>query len=153
MKLVFALAVLSFTFTSFAATSDTLLLKGAVASRLSIEVTPELIAANLPLDISQGGTKVASVLEKSNSNSGYKVTISSANQGKLVRQDGTEQFPYSLAYDGSPLDLSSSVEQDHSSPAAVSISKDVNITYTGIAAEDMVEGVYSDIVTFSIAAN
>lgn len=153
MKNFIALSIFALSFSSLAATSDTLLLKGNVPSRVSIDVSAEAIASNLPLDITQTNTKVASVNEKSNSNTGYKVTISSANNGSLVRDGGSEQFAYSLSYDGSALDLSNSVEQVHSSAAAVNVDKDVTISYTGIDAEEMVEGDYSDIVTFAIAAN
>lgn len=156
MKSFITLAVLTLSFSAFSVgpgTSDTLLLKGNVPSRLSIQVSAEAIASNLPLDTTQTNTKVATVLEKSNSNSGYKVTISSANQGALVRDNGSEQFPYTLSYDGSALDLSSDVEQVHSSAAAVAASKDLEISYTGVDPEDMVEGDYTDTITFSIAAN
>lgn len=153
MKSIVTIALFSLTLSSFAATSDTLLLKGVVPSRVSISVEAESIASNLPLDISQTGTKVATVTEKSNSNTGYKVSISSSNGGKLVRESGSEQFPYSLSYNGSSLDLSDSVEQVHSSAAAVNTDKEVTISYTGVSSEDMVEGTYSDIVTFAISAN
>jgi len=153
MKSLFTIALMSLSFAALSATSDTLLLKGNVPSRVSIAVAAESIASNLPLDISQTATKVATVTEKSNSNTGYKVTISSANNGALVRDGGSEQFAYSLSYDGSSLDLSNSVEQTHSSAAAVNSDKDVTISYTGIDAEEMVQGDYSDVVTFAIAAN
>jgi hypothetical protein len=83
-----ALAALALTTTSFAATTGTLLLKGQVGQVLSILVTPETIAATLPLNVSQTDTKVATVNEISNSSTGYKVTISSANLGKLIRTGG-----------------------------------------------------------------
>jgi hypothetical protein len=154
MKSFIVLALCSLSFAAVAtSTSDTLLLKGNVPNRLSITLSAETIAANLPLDSSQTGTKIATVLEKSNSNTGYKVNISSANQGVLVRENGSEQFPYSLSYDGVSLDLSQSVEQVHSSASAVAASKDLEITYTGIDTEEMVEGNYTDTITFSIAAN
>lgn len=153
MKKIIALSLVLTSLSSIAATSGTLLLKGSVAPKLSIEVTPEAIASTLPLDISQTDTKVASVREKSNSNSGYKVTISSSNLGSLKRDSGSELFAYTLKYDGAALNLASPVEQIHSSPASVNVSKDVTISYTGVPAEEMVAGDYTDIVTFSISAN
>ncbi len=148
-----ALAVLAMTTSSFAATSGTLLLKGQVGAVLSILVTPETIAATLPLDVSQTDTKVASVNEKSNSSTGYKVTISSANLGNLKRTSGTELFPYTLSYDGAAVDLSAADVFSNPSAAAVNVDKDVAISYTGVPAENMVAGEYSDTVTFEIAAN
>ncbi len=93
MKTFLALTFAFTTLTSMAATTATLLLKGTVPQVLSIAVTAEPVASNLPLATTQSNTKVASVNERSNSNTGYKVTISSANQGKLVRSGGSQQFP------------------------------------------------------------
>lgn len=153
MKSFLTLALLSLSFSAISATSDTLLLKGNVPSRVSIAVDAELLASSLPLDISQNDSKVATVTEKSNSKNGYKVTISSANGGVLVHEDGVETFDYVLSYDGSSLDLSSPVVQDNPAAAAVNVNKIVGITYTGIDEELMVEGDYTDTITFSIAAN
>lgn len=148
----FALSLAFASISTFAATSANLNLKGKVNSILSISVAPETIATNLPLAISQTNTLVAVVNEKSNSGTGYKVTITSANAGNLKRNNGTEVFPYVLSYDGSALSLSSSVTQVHGI-AAVDLLKDVAITYTGVPAAEMIAGVYSDTVTFSIAVN
>jgi hypothetical protein len=153
MKSLLTIAIMSLSFTALAETSDTLLLKASVGSRLSIAVRAEQIASNLPLETSQINTKVATVHERSNSKSGYKVTISSANGGKLVREKGSQQFPYSLSYDDNSLDLSNSVEITHSEAKSASVHKDVKISYTGVSSEDMVQGEYSDIVTFGISAN
>lgn len=153
MKNIFALALALTTLTSMAATTGTLLLKGSVAPKLSIEVTPEAIASTLPLDISQTNTIVASVREKSNSNTGYKVTISSSNLGNLKRSSGTELFPYTLKYNNVALNLASPVVNSHPSASSVNVTKDVAISYTGVPAEDMVAGDYTDTVTFTIAAN
>jgi hypothetical protein len=147
------LAALALTTSSFAATSGTLLLKGQVGQVLSILVTPETIAATLPLDVSQTDTKVATVNEKSNSSTGYKVTVSSANLGSLIRTGGSEAFPYSLKYNGSAVDLSAPQIFSNPSAASVNVDKDVSISYTGVPAENMVAGEYVDTVTFEIAAN
>lgn len=148
-----ALAALALTTTSFAATTGTLLLKGQVGQVLSILVTPETIAATLPLNVSQTDTKVATVNEISNSSTGYKVTISSANLGKLIRTGGTEAFNYSLKYNGSAVNLASPQIFSNPSAASVNVNKDVAISYTGVPAENMVAGEYVDTVTFVIAAN
>ncbi|MBA2406253.1 MAG: fimbrial protein [Bdellovibrionales bacterium] len=151
MKKILAFTLALTSLSSIAATTGTLVLKGVVASKISIEVTPATIASSLPLETSQTNTKVASVREKSNSSSGYKVTISSANLGNL--KSGAESFAYTLSYDGAALNLASPVVQTHSSPASVNAVKDVTISYTGVPAEDMVAGDYTDSVTFTIAAN
>ena len=77
----------------------------------------------------------------------------SSSFGNLKRTSSTELFAYVLKYDGATLDLASTVVQNHASAAAVAVNKDVTISYTGIAADLMVAGDYTDTVTFSIAAN
>lgn len=151
MKL-FATVLALTTLSAFGATSGSLNLKGKVNSILSISVAPETIATTLPLDITQTNTKVATVNERSNSGTGYKVTISSANAGVLKRNGGPEVFTYSLKYDGNSLNLASPVIESHNA-AAVNILKDVSITYTGVPAAEMIAGTYLDTVTFSIAVN
>ena len=148
-----ALTALTLSTTTFAATSGTLLLKGQVGQVLSILVTPEAIAATLPLDQSQVDTKVATVNEISNSNTGYRVTISSANLGNLLRSGGSELFAYSMKYNGSAVDLAAPDTFSNSTAASVNVDKDVLISYTGVPAANMVAGEYSDTVTFEIAAN
>lgn len=154
MKNLFFIATLTLTsISTFAATTGTLLFKGTVPQVLSVAVTTETIATSLPLDTSQTNTKIATVQEKSNSQTGYKVTISSTNQGKLVRTGGSEQFAYSMSYNNATLNLNSSVVLTNPASSAVSVNKDVRITYTGVPNEQMVAGDYVDTLTFTIAAN
>jgi hypothetical protein len=75
MKKIAWMMVFAFSTSSFAATTGNLLLKGQVAQVLDILVTPEAIAATLPLNVSQNGTKVATVNEKSNAPQGYRVKM------------------------------------------------------------------------------
>jgi hypothetical protein len=147
------LTLLASGFNAFAGTTATLVLKGNIPQILDISVSPETIASNLPLSSTQSNTKIATVKESSNSNTGYKVSISSANQGKLVRASGTESFDYALAYDGQTLNLSSSVVLTRSGASAVAVHKNVAISYTGVESSSMVAGDYTDSVTFTIAAN
>jgi len=137
----------------FSATSGVLLLKGTVAPLLSIQVLAESIASSLPLDTTQVDTKVATIVEKSNSNTGYKVTINSSNKGRLKRASSSDFFPYALKYDSITLNLATAVVQVHSSAAAVNQSKDLTISYTGVDPETMIAGEYTDNVTFTIAVN
>jgi hypothetical protein len=152
-KFALGFTLLTLGLNAYAGTSATLLLKGTIPQLLDISVTPETVAANLPLTITQSNTKVASVREQSNSNTGYRVSISSSNQGKLVRVSGSEQFPYSLSYDGQSLNLASAVTLTRSGASAVTVNKDVTISYTGAVDSSMVAGDYTDNVTFTIAAN
>ena len=138
-----------------AATTGTLLLQGVVPQKVSIAVTSQAVASALDLSTSQSDLVVASVNEKSNSKTGYKVTITSANLSKLKRTDGADVLGYTMKYNGSALALTSAAGTTLSSSAgtSVNVNKSVAISYTGVAAESMVEGTYADTVTFTIAAN
>ncbi len=155
MKKIFALALATMTFGSaFAATTGTLLLRGTVPRLLEITVNAETIATNLPLDTTQSNTLVAVVNEKSNSKTGYNVSISSANLGKLVHEaEVSSVVNYSLSYNGNAVDLASGQTFTYSSAAANNNNRNVNISYTGIDHDLLIEGDYSDTVTFTIAAN
>lgn len=155
-RILIATSLLTLTTTSFAATSGTLLLQGIVAKKVSIVVTPQAVASALVLETSQTDLKVATAVEQSNSSTGYKVTVSSANLGKLKRTDGSEVFAYTLKYGGASVGLSTaagSVVTNSSSASVVNVSKDMAISYTGVAAETMVEGTYADTLTVNIASN
>lgn len=135
------------------ATTGNLLLRGNVPDILSIQVTPEAEATNLDLANDQTDLKVATVQEKSNSNTGYNVTIDSANDGVLVRSGGSETFAYTMKYDGDTVDLSTADTFNNPAAAAVAVNKDVTVSYTGQDPETMIAGDYEDTVTFTIAAN
>lgn len=153
MKHLLILATLAFSSITFAATSGTLLLQGVVAKKLSITVSPETASAALDLTTSQTNLKVASVNEKSNSKSGYSVTISSTNHGNLKRADGPEVFAYTMKYGGSAVNLSAAgTSFNHTESSSVNIDKDLAISYTGATAESMVEGTYTDTLTLNISA-
>jgi hypothetical protein len=153
MKNVITLIALLLTSHAMSATNGMILLRGNVPQILSVQINAESIANTLPLDTTQVNTKIASINERSNSNTGYKVAISSANQGKLVRTGGTEVLNYTLKYDGNNVTLLSTHE--FSSPAvnAVNQNKDLTVSFTGVNSENMVAGEYTDMLTFTISAN
>lgn len=154
MKKFIALTLAFASLSSMAATTGTLLLKGTVAPKLSVDVTPTTAASALNLEVSQTDLKVGEVRERSNSSTGYKLTISSANAGKLQRGAvATDFLAYTMKYNGSAVNLASPVTQTNPSPASVNAVKDVTISYTGVPAENMVAGDYTDTITFVIAAN
>ncbi len=156
MKTFLSLAVLvSISFSALAATSDDLKLKGKVPKKLSILVTPDPIALNLDLEASPTALFVASVNEKSNSNTGYKIEADSLNDGKLVnQQDTNESVTYSMTYDGNAVNLATVSEVKNVASSGVHDNdSDVTIAYTGAPHESRVEGTYTDTVTFTISAN
>jgi hypothetical protein len=153
-KSILALGLTFATLSATAATTATLVLKGTVPAVLSISLVAETLATNLPLTQTQAASKVATVTESSNSASGYKVTISSINAGKLVRANGTEQFPYTLSYGSQAgINLTSQYVASNPQGSAVNRTQDVKISYQGVPAEQMVAGDYTDTLTFTIAAN
>lgn len=137
----------------FSATTAVLNIKGVVPQLLEISVTPETLATTLPLDQSQSGVKIATVTERSNSHSGYKVQITSQNLGQLKRTGGTEVFPYTLTYNNNAVNLTLGVGQtySYSFANAAPVSRDLKITYTG--SDLLTSGEYKDAITFSISAN
>lgn len=139
---------------AFAATTGTLLLKGTVPRLLELTVNAEAVAATLPLDTTQSGTLVAVINEKSNSKTGYNVSVSSANQGQLVHEsDASSTIAYSLDYNGNGVDLVNGETFTYSFPTGANNNRDVEISYTGVPHENLIEGDYTDTVTFTIAAN
>lgn len=150
MKSLITALALTMTTMSFAATTATLQLKGTIAQNLDISIVPESVATSLNLTQNASAVKVATLTEKSNSNTGYKVTVSSANNGKL--KNGTFQFSYTLGYNSQQLNLTSPQTQTYA-VGAHNVQKDVTISYTGQAQETLVAGDYTDTVTFTIAAN
>lgn len=153
MKKIAFMMVLAFSTSSFAARTGNLLLKGQVAEVLDILVTPEAIASTLPLDISQNGTKVATVNERSNAPLGYKVKMVSSNLGNLKRADGPELFSYFITYDNQGVDLVNTQTYGYHNGQAVNVNHDIKIFYTGVSLESMVAGEYSDTITFTISSN
>jgi len=142
---------------AFADTTATLNLKGTIGQVLSIAVTPLTVAGALDLTTTQTDLKVATSVEKSNSKTGYKVLLSSANNSKLKHIQG-DLFAYTVKYGAATVDLSASAgtpvtAATVSTPLGVaSNTRDVTVSYTGIPAANMKEGDYLDTLTFTIAA-
>jgi spore coat protein U-like protein len=150
MKYLILLSLRSFSL--FAGTTGTLVLKGTIPARLNIAVTPETVAGTLDLTISQTNLLVATAYESSNSKTGYTVALSSANAGKLI-ETGGESVTYSLKYNDVAVNLAASVTvTDASGGKYKSVAKSIKISYTGTAAEDLTEGDYTDTITLTIAA-
>ena len=156
MKFFVTLTVLSaLSFSAVAATTSNLKLRGKVPKKLSILVTPDPIALNLDLEASPTSLLVASVNEKSNSHTGYKITADSQNDGKLVNQgDNSQSVTYSMTYDGSAVNLTStSVVKNVGASGIYNDNSEVRIAYIGAPHDSRVEGNYIDTVTFTISAN
>jgi hypothetical protein len=138
-----------------AAKTGTLLLQGTVDEVLSLTVDA-VVGVHDKLDLSASPTnlQVATVNENSNSETGYVIEVKSDNAGKL--QNGTlDSVSYTMTYGSSgPITLTSSYQDAKvvSTGGVYNTSEDVSISYAGKPAEQLVQGTYSDVVTFSIKA-
>lgn len=154
MKFLTIVSSLIFSIAAFTATSGTLILSGAVPRVVSITVTPAAVASALDMSVTQTNLKIGVVNERSNSKTGYKATVKSANLGKLKRTDGLEVFPYSLKISGENINLSTAAGSDYFfyNTQLYDTNRDMFISYTGKPAEQMTEGTYQDTLTFTISA-
>lgn len=140
--------------TVMAASTGTLTLSGTVVVINELEIFP---VGNTTLDILLGETnrKVADVSEMSNSLSGYKITMRSANSSNLRHSlDATKQTAYTISYDtAAPISLTTTDQVVKTSLVSglVSDSSEVRVNLPGNATA--AAGTYSDTVTISISAN
>jgi len=146
MKLILIVLTL-FTLPAFSATSTTLILKGVVPSVLSVQIDPESVAANLDLSTSQTDLLVGTLTERSNSSTGYTLSFSSVNSGKMI--NGAEYVPYTLKYGTSVLTFPQSISKSFTNAAP--INTDLKISYIG--SDSLMSGIYQDTVTVTITAN
>lgn len=140
---------------AFAATTGTLLLSGNIAPTVSISVTGVGQHNNLDFTTTATDFHVANVLEKSNVSTGYKVTIASANAGQL-KNGSAGQIAYTAKYNGTSFSLSTTpvtVTNVTSQTNVANSLKQVSISFSGIAAESVMSGTYSDTLTFTISTN
>ena len=145
---------------TYAATTGTLHLEGRIRQLVSIVVTSVSPATSLDLTTTASSLKVADVQEISNSQTGYRVTLVSANAGNLRNKaaDGRtiKDIAYSASYDGQSVTLSTSPQEItryvNATGQPSSLTKSFNISYTGQPEESLPSGTYQDDLTFEIAA-
>ena len=144
----------------YAATVGNLHLEGRIRDVVAIVVTPVDPSSSLDLTSSAVALKVADVREISNSQNGYRVTLSSKTSGQLrnTRGDGTviREIPYSASYDGRAVVLSSQAQEvtNHvnTSGTPENFLKSFNISYTGSPEDSLPSGTYQDDLVFEISA-
>lgn len=151
-KMIAGLLTLT-SFSVFGATSATLNLKGTILPVLDISIEAETLATSLPLDQAVNNQKVGKVVEKSNSGSGYKVSASSQNGGKLVRSGDSSSFiNYQLSYNNGNIPLNTNPSQIATNSQRGQFDRDLKISYSK-PSDYMASGEYADVVTFTISAN
>ena len=152
-KLILILVLLTVS-NVFAATSGQIGLRAKVPKIVSIEIIPLPIASNLPLNQSQVRLKVAETLEKWNSKFGTKIQVRSANRGYLVHGTiPTSRVPYEFYFAGRKVNLTNTTSFFRLASGVAQISNPIEVTYTGLPFSSLIEGDYSDVITFTISAN
>lgn len=139
----------------YASTVGSITIQGVVPQTLSIIVSGVSPYSALDLTTSQTDLMVALVSEQSNSKTGYTVTVSSLNGGKLMNSNSSSSYvTYTAKYgNGSSFNLSSTTTiTNQSNPGIYNMTAPFKVTYTGQPATNMLEGTYSDTLTFTIAA-
>lgn len=138
-----------------AALTGNVTIQGTVAAATAITVTSVTGYNSLDLSSSQTNLLVANIREVNNTAAGYSVTLTSSNAGSL-KNGSIGSLAYTATYDDVAVTLSSTpqtVTTGGASTAVVNTVKPFKISYTGTAAENLMQGSYSDTLTFTIAAN
>ena len=154
ISLSFVVGVICISSAAWAASTGSITISGVVAQHTDIVVAS--VAGYNALDLSATATDltVANVTEKNNTTLGYKVTLSSANAGKL--KNGTLGYvTYTAKYNATSVALSTTPTNVTTSAAATSIvnvTKPFKISYTGVDTTTLMQGTYSDTLTFTIAS-
>lgn len=138
--------------------SATLVISGTVLAINELEITP-VNATTLNITGGETNRLVATVSERSNSFSGYKINMRSANASKLVNSadiSGNTFTPYTVTYNNDPTIITLTttdqvVKNVASLSALTTVSSDVKVNVT--AKTGAPAGTYSDTITISIAAN
>jgi hypothetical protein len=147
-----ALLLLALSSPLYASNTSTLVLTGIISKKADVGLVSSATSTNLDLETTQSNLSIGSLTCKSNSDQGYKVTIASLNQGKLVNTVlPNTPIAYVLKVDTTPVNLSSTVMLNFTNKG-ISV-KDINISYTGVDAYSTEIGTYSDIVTFTVSTN
>lgn len=146
--------ILSLSTTVFSGEQGQLEFRAKVPKVVSIEIIPLPIASSLPLNQSQIRLKVAETVEKWNSMFGTKIQIRSANKGRLVHDSiPSASVLYELHFAGRKVNLSNTHSFFRLTRGVSQISNPIELTYTGVPLSSLIEGDYSDEITFIISAN
>lgn len=140
---------------AYGGTTGTVTISGLIPINTSIAVTAASGSNTLNLSSTAINQIVATVAEASNSTTGYKVTLASANAG-ILKNGTVGSITYTAKYDGLDVTLlanGTEVTNTGTTNSVVSVTKDLSISYTGVVATSLMAGTYSDTLTFTIAAN
>lgn len=153
MKYLILLALVSNT--AFAALTGSVTLQGIIPSNTSILINTVAGFNSIPLDVAHTDLLVANVTEKNNTALGYKVTVVSANGGKL--KNGTlNEVTYTAKYGTVAFALSTTAAQvtnQTTQLTPVNVIKSITISHVAVATDTVMQGNYTDTLTLIITAN
>lgn len=164
MKILVALFV---TFFSFADT-EILSISGDIGEILEIEIVERNgngDPQNLNLLTDRNNFRVAYAFERSNNPSGYRVFVRSVGDSQLLHSSLTSptqataqnSIPYTLKYGNrviTNLTTTDVLARNHNRPkAGGQRRKAVRLSYTAVDPAQMLSGIYTDTLTFTIQAN
>ena len=133
--------------------TGTLALSGSVAPITTISVTADPNASALPVGSAASNLKIATVVELSNSKSGYTVTLSSTNGASLKETAGTDSLPYSLTYGGNPVTFTAgSATLTTSGTRSATAAGSSNVLAISFSAAFLNADSYTDSLTFTITS-
>ncbi len=151
-----SLALLSFTATAVASTTDTLTLSGTISSSVSVSVAADPAASSLDLGQTQSDLQVGVVTENSNAANGYKIRARSANASKIKHSTAADHVAYTMKYNGGSAVTLTTANQDvktqNTGGSYSGVTSNVTISYTGASSGTLRSGSYSDTITFTIEA-
>ena len=135
--------------------SGDLALSGTVATRCALIVSALDEATQLKISEGESNALVANVTEQTNNLAGYRVTVRSSNNGKLVNIASPSQgVAYQIAYDGGAMVAPTNVPKEvKNSGVLTSAANHISPVRVTIAPQpSALAGTYSDTLTFELAS-
>jgi hypothetical protein len=155
LGLIGGMSMASLSGQALGATSGSVVLSGVVPAETSITASGLAGYNSLDLSTTAQDLAVISVREINNTTNGYTVKMSSLNSGSL--KNGTlGSVGYTAKYNGTAVTLSSNpvtVTNSGSTTTPVNVAKNFTISYTGADLTTLMQGSYTDTLTFSVTAN
>ncbi|WP_119680495.1 Csu type fimbrial protein [Indioceanicola profundi] len=145
--LLLALSILTAGTPGMAASQVEIRLRGVVPAVCTVSVSNA--SSNLNIVQGESGTQIATVTELCNAVSGYKVSVESANGGRMMPDLGGVGIAYSLSYDTAAVGSGGGLVAERAPTGAARQSV---LSATLPASPQANAGNYSDTVTVSISA-
>ena len=143
--------------TIYAATTGDLYLQGEVVANNSLTITPNANATILNIPGGEVDRNVATATEVSNSVTGYKILMRTANGSQLNHSVAgpTYNAPYTVKYDGLQTPALTTVDQTVKTVGALTaLTTSTSAVLVSLSPHpDLPAGLYTDVITISISAN